>query len=78
MNLMRAIAKRFVGGVAAPAKTYGRPSGKAKGLPLGVDNLEITFEADGPVVLDRDFRRRHFFSCVPQSMPIVLRSDKRK
>jgi hypothetical protein len=75
---MRAIAERLVGGVAAPAKAYGRPSGKAKRLPLRVDNLEITFEADGSVVLDRDFRRRHFFSCFPQSMPIVLRSDKRK
>jgi hypothetical protein len=59
---MRAIAEGFVGGMAAAAEAYGRPSGETKGFPLGIDNFEITFHADGPVVLDRDFCRGHFFS----------------
>jgi hypothetical protein len=59
---MRAIAEGFVGGMAAPAEDYGSPSSETKGLPLGIDNFEITLHADGPVVLDRDFCRRHFFS----------------
>jgi hypothetical protein len=48
--------------MAAPAEAYGSPSGEAKGLSLGIDNFEITLHADGPVVLDRDFCRCHFFS----------------
>jgi len=64
--------------VAAPAEAYGRPAGEAKGLPLGVDNFEITLDANGTVVLDRNFRRRHFFSCATQSMPILSHSNKRK
>jgi len=59
---MRAIAKGLVGGVAAAAEAYRSASGEAKGLPLGIDNFEVPFDADGPVVVDRDFRRRHFFS----------------
>jgi hypothetical protein len=59
---MRTIAERLVGGVAAPAEAYGCPACQAKGLPIGVDNFEITLHADGPVVLDRNFRRGHFFS----------------
>jgi hypothetical protein len=59
---MRAIAKGLVGGVAAAAEAYRSPSSKAKGLPLGIDNLKITFDADGSVVIDHDFRRRHFLS----------------
>jgi len=62
MDLMRAIAEGLGGGVAAPAEAYGSPPGEAKGLPLGIDNFEITLHADGPVVLDRDSCRRHFFS----------------
>src|SRR5882762_3086446 len=62
VDLMRTVAEWLVGGVAAPAEAYGRPACQAKGLPLGVDHFEITLHADGPVVLDCDFRRRHFFS----------------
>jgi len=75
---MRAIAEGLVGGVAAAAEAYGSPSGETKGLPLGIDNFEITLHADGTVVFDRDFRRRHFFSCATQSMPILSRGNKRK
>jgi hypothetical protein len=59
---VRAIAKGFIGGVATPAEANGCPSGKAEGLPFGIHNFEITLHADGTVVIDRNFRRRHFFS----------------
>ena len=62
VDLVRTITEWLVSGVATSAEAYGRPSCQAKGLPLGVENFEITLHADGAVVLDRNFCRRHFFS----------------
>jgi hypothetical protein len=59
---MRAVAERLVGRVAAAAEANGRSPGESKGLPLRIDNLEIAFHSDRSVVIDRYFRRRHFFS----------------
>jgi hypothetical protein len=59
---MRAIAKRLVGRMTTAAKTDRGTPGESEGLTLRIDNLEIAFHADGPVVIDRDFSRRHFFS----------------
>jgi hypothetical protein len=57
-----AIAKGLIGGVAAPAESNGRPSGKPEGLPFGIYNFKLTFHPDGAVIVDRNFRRCHFFS----------------
>jgi hypothetical protein len=48
--------------MAAPAKSNGRPSREAEGLPFGIHNFKITFHADGAVAIDRNFRRCHFLS----------------
>jgi hypothetical protein len=57
-----AIAKGLIGGVSAPAEANRRPSGEAKGFSFGIDNLKITFHPNGAVIVDRNFRRCHFFS----------------
>jgi hypothetical protein len=59
---MRAIAEGLVSGVAAAAEANGRSSGEAEELPVRIHNFEVTFHSDRPIVIDRDFRRRHFFS----------------
>jgi len=59
---MRAVAKGLVCGVPAAAEPDGRPSGQAKGLSLRIKDLEIAFHTDGAVVIDSNFRDRHFFS----------------
>src|ERR1700687_3490431 len=61
-GLVRAIAERLVGGVAAAAKADDRTTRQAEGLSLRVENFEIAFDAYGSVVIDRNFRCRHIFS----------------
>jgi hypothetical protein len=46
----------------ATAEPDGRPAGQAKGLSLGIKNLKVAFHPDGTVVIDSNFRGRHFFS----------------
>jgi hypothetical protein len=75
---MRAIAERLVCGVPATAEPDGSPSSQAKGFSLGIKDFEIAFHAYGSVVIDSNFRGRHFFSWTTGSMPILPRSDKRK
>ena len=45
-GLVRAIAKRLGGGVPATAEGDGGASPKAKGIALGIDNLEVSFDSD--------------------------------
>jgi hypothetical protein len=59
---MRAIAEGLVCGVPAAAEADGRPSGQAKGLSFRIKDFEVSFHSDGSVVIDRNFRGRHFFS----------------
>jgi hypothetical protein len=59
---MRAVTKGLIQGVAAAAKTDHRPARKAKRLSIWIDNLELAFQPNGAVVINRDFRRCHFFS----------------
>src|SRR6266478_7730090 len=61
-GLMGAVAERLVCGVPATAKRYGRPTSQAKGFAFRIDNLEVAFDADRSVVIDCNFRCRHFFS----------------
>jgi hypothetical protein len=77
-GLMRAIAERLVGGVPTTTEPNGGASGQAKGLTFGIQDLKIAFHAQGSVVIDSNFRGRHFFSLVKQSMPTVLPSAKHK
>jgi hypothetical protein len=75
---MRAIAERLVCGVPATAEPDGGPFSQAKGFSLGVKNFEIAFHAYGSVVIDSNFRGRHFFSWTTGSMPILPGIDKHK
>jgi hypothetical protein len=57
-----AIAEGLVGGMTAAAEPYGCPAGQAERLSFGIKDLELAFDADRTVVIDRYFRGRHFFS----------------
>jgi hypothetical protein len=46
--------------LAAAAKTYGGTAGQSEGLSFGVDELEIAFDAERPVVIYGDFGCRQF------------------
>src|SRR5882672_1761654 len=50
-----AVAKRLVGRLPAAAKADGSATGESKGLSGGIDNFEVTFDADGAVGVDGDF-----------------------
>ena len=45
-----AIAKRLVGRLPAAAKGNHGTAGQAEGAAGGVQNLEVAFDADGPVI----------------------------
>src|SRR6266576_2682597 len=77
-GLMRAIAERLVCGVPATAEPDSGPSSQAKWFSLGIKNFEIAFHAYGSIVIDSNFRGRHFFSWTTGSMPILPCSDKLK
>jgi len=49
--------------VSATAEPNRGPSCQAKGLSFRIDDLKVAFDADGSIVIDRNFRSRHFFSC---------------
>lgn len=76
--LMRTIAERLVCGVPTTAEPNGGPSGQAKGLAFGIKDFEIAFHTDRSVVVNGNFRGRHFFSQVTLSMPTDPQSDKYK
>jgi hypothetical protein len=59
---MRAVTKGLIQGVAAAAQTNYCPAREAKRLSIWIDNLELAFQPNGAVVIDRDSRRCHFFS----------------
>lgn len=40
--------------MAAAAKANGGASGEIEGLPIGVDDFVIAFDANGSVVVDRN------------------------
>ena len=77
-GLVRAIAKRLVSRMPATAEPNGGAASQTEGLALRIEDLEVAFYPDGSVVIDRDFRGRHCFSCVFESMPTLLPSDKTK
>ena len=52
---MRAIAERFVFGVAAAAQADGRASSQAERLSVHILNCELAFHSQRAVVVDRDF-----------------------
>jgi hypothetical protein len=56
--------------VPATAKPYRRPSCEAEWLPFWVNDLELALDADGSVMIHRDFGRRHFFSREVESMTL--------
>jgi hypothetical protein len=64
--------------VPATAEPDGSPASQAKGFSLGINNFKIAFHAYGSVVIDSNFRGRHFFSWTIESMPILPCSDKGK
>jgi hypothetical protein len=65
-GLVRPVAKGLVRGVPAAAETDDRPTGQAEGLALRIYDFEVAFYADGSVVIDSDFRSRHFFSLTTE------------
>jgi hypothetical protein len=56
---MGAVAKGFIGRLAAPAKANCCSACEAKGLPCGIYDFEISFDANGAIVVDRDFGCGH-------------------
>jgi hypothetical protein len=59
---MGTVAERLVCGMAATAKTDGGASRQSVRLSFGIHDFKIAFDANGSVVIDSDFRCRHFFS----------------
>lgn len=58
--LVSAVAEGFVLRLPATAERHLRASAEAKDPSLRVDDLKISFDLDGPIVSNRDFRCRHF------------------
>ena len=58
-SFMRPVAKRFVLGGAAAAQSDRRASAEAEFFPVGIVNCELAFDADGPVVENRNFGWHH-------------------
>src|SRR5262249_24454189 len=56
---MAAVAERLVLGLPASAQGDDRTPGEAEGGAGGVKDLEIALDADGPVVLYREFGGCH-------------------
>jgi hypothetical protein len=54
-----AVAKGFVGRLAAPTKADCCSACETKGLSCGVYDFEISFDANGAIVVDRDFGCGH-------------------
>jgi hypothetical protein len=61
-GLVRPIAKRFIGGVAATAKRDCCAAAKTVRFSLHIDEFDFPFDAQGTVIADRDFCRWHLFS----------------
>src|SRR5882757_4153092 len=77
-GLVRAIAEGLVSRMPATAEPNAGAAGQTEGLALRINDFEVAFYADRSVVIDRNFRGRHFFSCLLASMPIVPPCDKAK
>jgi hypothetical protein len=56
---VRAVAKWFVGRLAASTKADGCSACEAKGLSYGIDDFEVSFDANRAIIVDRDFGRGH-------------------
>ncbi len=52
---MLAITEGLIGRLTTPAQRYDGASGQTEWLPDGVDNLEISFQTNRPVVDYGDF-----------------------
>ena len=77
-GFVRSIAKRLVCGVAATAERKVCPTGEAIRLALHIDKLDFPFHAQGAVIADRDFCRRHLRSQMPDSSPRPGRGGHKK
>ena len=52
--LVGAVAKRFVFRIAAAAEANFRAAAEAEGFAVLIENLKITFDADGAIGANRD------------------------
>jgi hypothetical protein len=59
---MGAVAKWLVLRMAAATQADTGASGKSERFPFGIHDLEVAFDADIAIAIDRDFRRRHSIS----------------
>ena len=57
--IVRAVAKGLVGRVSAAAKADSGPTRQTKGCTGRVHDLEITFNPDRTVTINRNLRRCH-------------------
>ncbi len=55
MPVMRTVTKRLVLRKTAPAYGKNRPSLQAVLIPISVDDLEIAFNFNRPIIIDRKF-----------------------
>src|SRR5579863_8641290 len=58
-GLVRAVAERLVGRMAAAAKADSRPPSQPKGAPLRIDNLEVPLHANRSVTVYSDLGSSH-------------------
>src|ERR1700686_3259553 len=61
-GVMGAIAKWLIHGASTAAKADGGATAQAERLALGVDQLEVAFDTQLPVVVYDDFCARHLRS----------------
>ena len=69
MRLVRAIAKRLVGGVAAAAKCDDFTATEVIGIPSRVEQFDVSMYFDGAVVVDGNlcFFHDEFYCLWPPS-----------
>jgi len=71
---VRAIAKRLVGGVAAPAKSHSRPACKTVGPPLHIHKLNLAFNTQRAIIANCNLCGRHGDSLLRLIYSLTVRS----
>jgi hypothetical protein len=61
-GIVGAVAKWLIHGAPAATEADGGPPGQAEGLALGIDQFEIAFDAQRPIIIYGDFCARHLRS----------------
>jgi|SRR5580700_4215374 len=61
-RLVGPVAERLIGGVTTAAECYGRPACQTEGAAFGIDDLEVSLDADRAVVVHDDLGCRHLLS----------------